>query len=103
MKEMLEKYKTKVECDDNSCSIRYYSKEGELSIGIIRARYHKTSGKIPQLVITIVSMEIDKLIQDVVGMDDFPIEIANSLVTNIRRHAIDRVKDHMGEITSTQS
>lgn len=103
MKEILEKYKTKVECDDNSCSVRYYSKEGELSIGIIRARYHNTSGKIPQRVITIVSMEIDKLIQDVVGMDDFPIEIANSLVTNIRRDSIDKIKEYMGEITSTQS
>jgi hypothetical protein len=103
MNDMLEKYKTKVECDDNSCSVRYYSKEGELSLGIIRARYHNTVGKIPQRVITIVSMEIDKLIQDVMVMDEFPIDVANVLVTTIRRNAIDNIKDHLGNQTPNQS
>lgn len=101
MQTLLKKYITKVDCDDNSCSLRYYLKEGGLSLGVIRLRYHNMTGKISQRVITVVGMEIDRLIEDIMVSQHAPIEFGDVLVATIRKDAIDRIKENLGTENQT--
>jgi hypothetical protein len=53
----------KIYCDNNSCVIRYYSNEKELSIGLIRVKYVKKKGKMIDDTIIIVQTNINNILK----------------------------------------
>ena len=90
---ILEIFRMKVECDTENCSVRYYLNDGELAMGIIRFVRKKKEGRIPQDILTITSMDLDEMVGYIMATNDFPTEFGETLVSIIRTHATDRVKE----------
>jgi hypothetical protein len=74
---------TKIFCDENSCTIRYYIGENKLSDGLIRAKYTR-NGKTNMPIITIVEMRINNILPH---FDD---------VMALRADCVEKIKEHLG-------
>ena len=90
---ILHDYKTRIDCDDKYCSMRYYTPEEPLAVGIIRLNYYHKDGKVPQTVVTINSMEIATMV-DMLAVQ-FPTYTGDQVVKMIREDVTDRVREHM--------
>jgi hypothetical protein len=86
----------KVDCMDNSCTVRYYGEDGGLALGVIRFTItKKTDGKIPQDIIIINSMDLDGLLGYVMGKNNLSTNMGDSVVYFVRSHSTKMVKDHL--------
>lgn len=93
----LKEYDTTVDCDDNSCSIRY-SKSGE-TLGLLRYTYTLNVGKrIKQDIILIKEMNINNLIGDIMIGENLNEDIAEYITTIIRMDATQKIKDHLSNM-----
>jgi hypothetical protein len=87
-------YDSVVECDDNSCSIRYSKSGGTL--GLLRYTYVLGWGKrIKQDIILIKEMDINNLIGDVMLGESLNEDMAEYITTIIRMDATQKIKDHL--------
>jgi hypothetical protein len=87
-------YDSVVECDDNSCVLRY-SREGQ-TLAVLRYTYMLNVGKrIRQDVIQLRTMDINNLIGDIMIGEDIGQEMAEYITTIIRMDATHRVKQHL--------
>jgi len=90
----LKEYDNTMDCDDNSCVIRY-SKDGE-TLGILRYTYTLNVGKrIKQDVIQLRTMDINNLIGDIMIGEDIGQEMSEYVTTIIRMDATHRIKQHL--------
>lgn len=79
----VDKYIMVIDCDDNSCSLRY--KLGEDTIGIMRYAYHLGVGRrIKQNIVVLREMDIDRLIGDIMVNEGFSPELGESVVIEIK-------------------
>lgn len=93
----LKEYDTTVDCDDNSCSIRY-SKSGE-TLGLLRYTYTLNVGKrIKQDIILIKEMNINNLIGDIMIGENLNEDMAEYITTIIRMDATQKIKDHLSNM-----
>ena len=93
----LKEYDNSVDCDDNSCSIRY-SKSGD-TLGILRYTYTLNVGRrIKQDIILIKEMSINNLIGDIMVNDYLNEDMAEYITTIIRMDATQKVKDHLSNM-----
>lgn len=96
---ILQEYETRVECDDNSCSVRYYIKGEPLSIGLIRLGYTNTKG-INGLIITVTEWNVGELINDIFdNHNKVPTEMLD-ILRDIKTYAVDKVREHLSKGTS---
>jgi len=93
---ILNVFNVNINCDTNSCALRYYINDNELAIGLIRFHHSKKGGKIPQTVVTIASMDIDRMIEYMMETYNIDKEHGELLVKTIRLDAQERVKKHLG-------
>ena len=93
---ILNVFDVNINCDDNSCALRYYKDNEDLAIGLIRFHHSKKGGKIPQTVVTIASMDIDRMIEYMMETYNIDKEHGELLVKTIRLDSQQRVKDHLG-------
>lgn len=93
---IMDEFITKVTCDENSCSLRYYVDKGELAIGIIRLTHGIKEGKIPQHIVTITSMDINDMIAYIMINYGLTQEHGEVIVAQIRNHAQKKVMEHLG-------
>ena len=93
---ILDVFSVNINCDTNSCALRYYVNENELAIGLIRFQHYKKEGKIPQTVVTIASMDIDRMIEYMMETYNIDTKYGELLVKTIRLDSQQRVKDHLG-------
>lgn len=90
----LKEYDTTVDCDDNSCSIRYSKSGGTL--GLLRYTYVLGWGKrIKQDIILIKEMDINNLIGDIMLGESLNEDMAEYITTIIRMDATQKIKDHL--------
>ena len=90
----LKEYDNTVDCDDNSCVIRY-SKDGE-TLGLLRYTYMLGWGKrIKQDIILIKEMDVNNLIGDVMIGENLNEDMAEYITTIIRMDATQKIKDHL--------
>jgi len=90
----LKEYDNTVDCDDNSCSIRY-SKDGE-TLGILRYTYTLNVGKrIKQDIILIKDMSLNNLIWDIMIGENPNEDTVEYITTIIRMDATQKIKDHL--------
>ena len=92
---ILDGYSSRVDCMDNNCSVRYYGKDGGLSLGIIRYTITKKEGKVPQDIFVINSMDLDGLLGSIMGTHNLSANMGESIVYLIRSHSTKMVKDHL--------
>ena len=72
------------------------ARDEDLAIGLIRFHHHKKEGKIPQVVVTIASMDIDRMIEYMMETYNIDTKYGELLVKTIRLDSQQRVKDHLG-------
>lgn len=72
----------KIECDENSCTVRYYQDNNILADALIRAQYRKNQGKLNQDIITITEMSVNNILSN---FNDV-MEIRNDAIEIIRKH-----------------
>ena len=90
----LREYDTTVDCDNNSCVIRYYKDGG--TIGLLRYTYTLNVGRrIKQDIILIKEMDINNLIGDIMTDAVFNEDTFEYITTIIRMDATDKVKQHL--------
>ena len=90
----LNEYDTTVDCDDNSCVIRYSKSGGTL--GLLRYTYVLGWGKrIKQDIILIKEMDVNNLIGDVMIGENLNEDMAEYITTIIRMDATQKIKDHL--------
>ena len=90
----LKEYDNTVDCDDNSCSIRY-SKDGE-TLGILRYTYTLNVGKrIKQDIILIKDMSLNNLIWDIMIGENPNEDTIEYITTIIRMDSTQKIKDHL--------
>ena len=91
---ILHDYKTRVDCDDKYCSMRYY-KDGEpLSIGVIRS-HHYDGGKINGMIITISEWNVGELLQDISDKHGIGPNEMVDIMGDIKKDAIQKIKTHL--------
>jgi hypothetical protein len=91
---ILQGYKTRVDCDDKYCSMRYY-KDGEpLSIGVIRSHYYD-GGKINGMIVTISEWNVGELLQDISDKHGIGPNEMVDIMGVIKSHAIQKIKEHL--------
>lgn len=79
----MDKYITTIDCDDNSCSLRY-KLSGE-TIGTMRYQYYMNVGKrIKQNIVVLRDMDIDRLIGDIMITDGLSPELGEAVVISIK-------------------
>ena len=89
----------KVECMENNCSVRYYSKDGGIGLGVLRFTItDKTEGKVPQRIIVINSMDLEGLIGYIMGTHNLSANMGDYIVYLIRSHSTKMVKDHLNSL-----
>jgi hypothetical protein len=90
----LARYDSIIDCDDNSCVLRY-SREGE-TLAVMRYTYMLNVGnRIKQDVIQLRTMDINNLIGDIMIGEDIGQEMAEYVTTIIRMDATHRIKQHL--------
>lgn len=90
----LNEYDHKVECDDNSCVIRYSRSGG--TMGLLRYSYILGWGKrLKQDIVIIKEMDINNLIGDIMVNENLTEEMAEYITTIIRMDATQRVKEYL--------
>jgi len=99
--DLLKNFIPKVDCMDNNCSVRYYNRDGGIALGIIRFTItNKTTGKVPQQIIVINSMDLDSLIGYIMGTNNISPNMGEYVVHLIRSHATGLVRSHLFDHTS---
>lgn len=93
---IMDEFITKVNCDENSCSLRYYIDKRELAIGLIRFTHGIKEGKIPQRIVSITSMDINDMIGFIMINYGLTQEHGEVIVAQIRNHAQKKVMEHLG-------
>ena len=79
----MDKYILTIDCDDNSCSLRY--KLSGDTIGTMRYQYYVNVGKrIKQNIVVLREMDIDRLIGDIMISDGLSPELGESVVHSIK-------------------
>lgn len=91
---LLQEYETRVDCDDHHCSLRYYIKGEPLCIGYIKLVYTH-SGGINGTVVTVSEWSVGDMIRDISDNHSLSPTEMESIMTDIRRHAVSTVKDHL--------
>jgi len=90
----LNEYDTTVDCDDNSCVIRYSKSGGTL--GLLRYTYMLGWGKrIKQDIILIKEMSLNNLIWDIMIGENPNEDTVEYITTIIRMDATQKIKDHL--------
>ena len=84
---------------ENNCSVRYYSKDGGIGLGVLRFTItDKTEGKVPQRIIVINSMDLEGLIGYIMGTHNLSANMGDYIVYLIRSHSTKMVKDHLSSL-----
>lgn len=92
----LRQYDTKVECDMNSCVVRYI-KNGD-TLGILRFGYVLGWGKkVRQDIIILKEMDINKLIGDIMVNEKFTKDMGDALIQTIRTDATNIIRTKLSE------
>jgi hypothetical protein len=87
-------------CINGDCTVRYYSKDGGLALGIIRTNSTRKEGKVPQDIITISSMDLNNLIGYIMATHSLPVNMGDVLVNTIKSNAISLVASHLHDNTA---
>ena len=93
----LGEYEYHVDCDDNSCVIRYTKNGGTL--GLLRYTYMLGWGKkIKQDIIIIKEMDINNLIGDIMLYENMNEDMAEYITAIIRMDATHKVKGYLNDM-----
>ena len=91
---ILQDYESRVDCDDNSCSVRYYIKGEPLSIGLLRVNYNDAGG-INGIVVTVSEWNIVQLLQDIMDNNTMNPNDTMDILRDIKTDATNKVKEHL--------
>ena len=91
---ILSTFKTRVDCDDKHCSLRFYDEDNQLSVGIIRTTYYNTKGP-NGLIVTIREWNVGDLLQLIndrtgIGPDEMLL-----ITTDIKNYGVTKIKEHL--------
>lgn len=88
---MLDRYRTKIDCVDDTCVIRYYDINMSMAVGIIRTK-RIISKKMTNVNVIITSMNISRMVEDLI-MD---VDLSPDLISNeIKLDATERIKEYV--------
>ena len=80
---------------DGDCTVRYYSKDGGLALGIVRTNRQHKQGRVPQDIVTINSMDLNNLIGHIMATHSLPVNMGDVIVNTIRTNSISLVASHL--------
>mgnify|MGYP006299038637 CR=1 FL=1 len=97
----LREYDCEIECDENSCSLRYV-KSGD-TMGVLRYTYTFEQDtpnvygnkKIRQDIVLLRTMDINNLIGDIMFNEQLTPEMGEYITTIIRMDGMDRIRYHL--------
>lgn len=95
MTDLLTNYSPRVYCINGDCTVRYYSKDGGLALGIVRTNRTHKMGRFPQDIITINSMDLNNLIENIMCSYSIPTDKGDELVHSIKTRSIELVASHL--------
>lgn len=100
---VLDIFEVDINCDTNSCALRYYHESEELAVGLIRFQHYIKEGKIPQRVVQIISMDIDNMISILMEHHNLKVQHGDLMVKTIRLDAQEKVQKHVETIVTIPS
>jgi hypothetical protein len=89
---VMDDFTHKINCDMNSCALRYYLDKNELAVGLVRFTHGIKEGKIPQRILSITSMDLNDMVGYIMLNYGFTLEQGEALVATIRSDAQQKVK-----------
>ena len=96
MNNFLKDFTSRIECYGTDCSIRYYLNDTkDLALGVVRAKTIKTTGKIPQVIVTIVSMDLDSMLSYIMMDVEYEQDCGEDIIKSIRVDASDKIKEYL--------